>query len=929
MDTLTQTKLSRAEWKSIESPVTSQEKNILGLIRDGFHNVNIRTNDTLTMMTFTKLENTVEIHLFLYQKFLKPEIMKLVEKYGTRFPSLVDFGVKENALKKIKSVDVIRIKNVESNLVENQAKMFEFTLLDLCKNMIRAISATVSPTLALTSAFPKKKTSSTSTSSTKEDPILYLYTLIQLKKYHILHLNPHLSAFCDVVIALGKQYTDLNSICQNAATYIEKNPYLLQYEDRTLFSHQKEVFSIFKGRGQGQGQGQGQSQSQDQGQETPKLVLYMAPTGTGKTLSPIGLSEKYRVLFVCVARHVGLALAKSAISLEKKVAFAFGCETASDIRLHYFSAVDYTINKRSGGIGKVDNSNGSNVEIMICDAQSYLPAMYYMMGFNPVERIVTYWDEPTITMDYLEHPLHETIHKNWQENKIPNMILSCATLPREDEISVTIQDFRETFPGAEVHTITSYDCKKSIPILNKDGYCVLPHFLFSDLGELRECAEYCEKNKTLLRYFDLSEIVRFIQFCHTTAFAEGAKGAKGAGTSSLPDYIRISGYFADISEITMNSLKLYYLELLKYLSKTLTSSDEYLNKTNCFEALEKTRCKKFDVTSSTAAPLSRTTSMQYMPTSSLPGANITKSHSDMSFLGTNANAGTTKQPEIPASIQGILLTTSDAYTLTDGPTIFLAEDIERIATFYMKMSKIPEGMLQNISQTILQNDKLLKEIDALDAAVEKKLQVKDNSDKALGESKGGGREKKNWDPETEALMEKINQLRKKIQMVNMDPAYIPNTVPHQKVWTPTKTVHENAFMPSVDEETVREIMMLEVDRTFKVLVLLGIGVLIKQECLAYEEIVKRLAHDQRLFIILASSDYIYGTNYQFCHGVVGKDLTNMTPQKTLQAMGRIGRNNIQQEYTVRFRDDDMIRGLFSCPLENREAVMMERLFSRD
>ena len=50
-------------------------------------------------------------------------------------------------------------------------------------------------------------------------------------------------------------------------------------------------------------------------------------------------------------------------------------------------------------------------------------------------------------------------------------------------------------------------------------------------------------------------------------------------------------------------------------------------------------------------------------------------------------------------------------------------------------------------------------------------------------------------------MEKINQLRKKIQMVNMDPAYIPNTVPHQKVWTPTKTVHENAFMPSVDEET--------------------------------------------------------------------------------------------------------------------------------
>ena len=192
MDTLTQTKLSRAEWKSIESPVSPQEKNILGLIRDGFHNVNIRMNDTLTMMSFTKLENTVEIHLFLYQKFLKPEIVKIVEKYGPGFPTLRDFGVKENALKKIKSVDAIRIKNVESNLVENQSKMFEFTLLDLCKNMIRSIYV-----------WKKKATSSKSSNKKEEDPILYLYTLIQLKKYHILPLNPHLSAFCDVVISLG------------------------------------------------------------------------------------------------------------------------------------------------------------------------------------------------------------------------------------------------------------------------------------------------------------------------------------------------------------------------------------------------------------------------------------------------------------------------------------------------------------------------------------------------------------------------------------------------------------------------------------------------------------------------------------------------------------------------------------------------------
>ena len=48
------------------------------------------------------------------------------------------------------------------------------------------------------------------------------------------------------------------------------------------------------------------------------------------------------------------------------------------------------------------------------------------------------------------------------------------------------------------------------------------------------------------------------------------------------------------------------------------------------------------------------------------------------------------------------------------------------------------------------------------------------------------------------------------------------------------------------------------------------------------EIMKRLATEQKLFLIIASSDYIYSTNYQLCHGVIGKDLNNMTQQKTIK-----------------------------------------------
>ena len=73
---------------------------------------------------------------------------------------------------------------------------------------------------------------------------------------------------------------------------------------------------------------------------------------------------------------------------------------------------------------------------------------------------------------------------------------------------------------------------------------------------------------------------------------------------------------------------------------------------------------------------------------------------------------------------------------------------------------------------------------------------------------------------------------------------------------------------------------------------------------------KKLADKQLLYLIIADSDYIYGTNYQFCHGYLSKDL-HMTQEKIIQALGRIGRNNIQQEYSARFRDDDQIKTLFT------------------
>jgi hypothetical protein len=136
-----------------------------------------------------------------------------------------------------------------------------------------------------------------------------------------------------------------------------------------------------------------------------------------------------------------------------------------------------------------------------------------------------------------------------------------------------------------------------------------------------------------------------------------------------------------------------------------------------------------------------------------------------------------------------------------------------------------------------------------------------------------------------------------------------------------------AFTSNVDERFVNDIMLLHgVDDSWKILLMMGIGVFTNHKNIPYTEIMKKMADAQMLYLIIATSDYIYGTNYQYCHGYLSKDL-DLTQEKIIQAMGRIGRNNIQQDYTLRFRDDQQIMKLFTSETEKPEIVNMNRLFN--
>jgi|UniRef100_A0A6C0INN3 hypothetical protein len=788
---LTQKKLTKSEWEFLEQPLNKNETSILKLILNGRTDINTKFNTSKSLLSFIKISNNLEaFHYYCYQKYFTKLITNVEKKYGVRFiPPL-----KKKKSLEMKKKDIIRIKNIDKKIDKIKDDLYEYVLLD---NVTRFL---------------------------KTKDIRYYYTLVHLLGNNIEFTNEYVLLFVDNILKQFKNDTIVQAAITNAHEVIERNDELLKYSNVELYEHQKQLFSICNNN------------------KEAALTLYQAPTGTGKTLSPIGL--KKRVVFVCAAKHIGLQLAKSCISMEIPIAIAFGCKDVSDIRLHYFAVTDFVKNRRTGGIFRVDNSVGDKVEIIISDIQSYLYSMRYMMAFNKKEDLLWYWDEPTITLDYVNHEFHELLKQNWNENEIPNIVLSSATLPSQEDIFPMIRNYKSRFPSGSIQNVVSYECRKTIPIINSNGFTVMPHYTFTNMKDIKKSVKHLENNKTIMRHFDIEEISKFIKYIHEKDIVK--------------ERFKYNNYFQDINEVNIISIKIYYLKLLSKLK-----SDQY---DLVHKYLLENRKQKYKST--------------------------------------------------------IKITTDDSHTLTDGPTILITNNVEKIAKFYLKISKIPESELTNVLKVIVENSIYSDQLDEIIAVEKERIDKQQMSkEKSEREAASGGREEQ----ELEFYKQRLAEASSRIQAVHLAKKFIPNSDTHIKRFG--KTPSSRIFTSDIDDTAVENIMLLEIPDVWKILLLMGIGVFLKHESVRYMEIMKKLAEEQKLYLIIASSDYIYGTNYQFCHGYLTKDLTeNMTQEKMLQAFGRVGRRDLQKDYSIRIRDDRLIEKLFTIETDKIEVKNMNKLF---
>lgn len=744
-----QEKLTRQEWEGIEVPLSSDELEILSLIKKGWHNPDIIINKIPSFLSKSKITPSPEIHNYIYHKFFKNACE----------------GFKVNIMKRTpKKADMIRLQSVEVKDV------FETVLLKLITNY-------------------------------KKIPEYNYYTLSHLLKLHVLEINPYVLDYVKDFLEINE--INIEKIIINAGSILENNTILEVYKDIQLYPHQRDIIKIFN----------------KNDKSLNKLILLSAPTGCGKTLTPIGLSEKYRIIFLCAARHVSLALARAALSAQKKIALAFNAKTPDMIKLHYAAAKEFIIDRRSGGIRKVDNSNGEKVEIMITDLYSYKSAMNYMMTFNKAENIILYWDEPTIYMDKSEHESHKIITKIWKNNLIGNIVLSSATLPKN--ISQVLNDYRQRFSG-EIIELNPIIINKNVKLLNKDNHIVSIPYLYPNYKTMHECILNISKQPNILKYIDIAEVSKVLLYLKLDKDDINKR---------------------NIDKLTSHKLKLLYIEKLKTISEK-----DYNLLVKWYSSLSK--------------PLYKST---------------------------------------------IYISTKDAWTLTDGPTLYMTNNVNMISKFCLQQIKIDKSVYTNLIANLEKNQDIISEIEEL---------YKDCMDKYPDDNNG-----------QKDYFRKINILKKQMLKIKLPDESVPNKKKHMERWGNLGRAKGTSYTSNLDDNDIANILnMNDVDIMYKILLLMGIGVFKYLSNITYREILMKLAQFKKLYLIIASTDYIYGTNYQFCHGYIGKDLVNISQEKIIQALGRIGRNSLQEEYTVRFRSNLLIDKLFLLDKEEIEGKTMCKLF---
>ena len=79
--TIVQGRLTKSEWNNMEIPVSPDELTVIKLIRDSYHNVQLKMNHNSSMIGILKTSSSPEMHAHLYQKHFEQLVYEMVKTF--------------------------------------------------------------------------------------------------------------------------------------------------------------------------------------------------------------------------------------------------------------------------------------------------------------------------------------------------------------------------------------------------------------------------------------------------------------------------------------------------------------------------------------------------------------------------------------------------------------------------------------------------------------------------------------------------------------------------------------------------------------------------------------------------------------------------------------------------------------------------------
>ena len=829
MNFLQQDKLTREEWNNLEKPINNEkEKTILKMIDNGYNEPNIVVKQHNCLQYYLKINNKYDN--LIYDVLLKEQFDKINKNNIFNIKLQNNQNNKKNKNNNLSKGDKIKLES-SLNKFKNMRKdnksiiIIEFLMMELLKSLSKILIKEDEP-------------------ENHKSYSISLYNLYKYNEFFNGDLNQVFKQNVEVVLQEFIQNLSYKKVLKSVSKYVEHND-VNNFKHLELYQHQKDIYDIFKSHNE------------------PKFIWYCAPTSSGKTLTPIGLTNEYKVLFMCASKHIGLGLAKSAYYCNKKIGFAFGCKNMEDIRLNFNAINQFTIMKN--GYKKPDHSDGTKVEMMICDLMSFEIAMIYMKAFHPLDKIILFWDEPTIGLDNEDHYLHQVIQKNWNLNVIPNVIFSCATLPKQNKITNIVEKFHSKFENAYFKYMDVCDQFSNVMIYDEYSNVIMPHNYFKNVEKMKDFLNY--QGTKYYKFYNCNNCAKFILFYHEKFNKK-----------------YLNETFNELKHINMNYIKECYINILLSIDNQETWTKIYHSYHDKY-------------------PLYNETNKE-----------------DIIDIG----------PE---------LTTKSASSLTNGPTLYISNQLENISKFLLMKNNINKEILKSILEKIEYNNKIDEILVQKQKDYEDKTEKYKENDNVMSSMR--------LPNDILELHREIETLQGNIKSLSLDRKYIPNTKIHYELWNKNRLLEyseSDVYCSCINDETINSISQLAtLHHVYKILLLMGIGVFTYNKLDSepnqhfseethnlenndYVEIMKYLAENKELYLILAHSDYIYGTNYQFSHCYLGKDMKDLSQEKIIQCIGRIGRQDKNKHFSFRFRCQEQINTFYSIPSLNIEAQNMNKLF---